>query len=236
MDSRFFSVAGTDTAAFDAGLRAHMQRIFSTMGMGLGVTGVVAWLVAHTALVVLITSPLRWVVALAPLGIVMFMSLRMRALSLSALRTTFWIFCAMMGASMASIFLVYTGDSIARAFFIAAAMFGTTSLWGYTTRSDLSKMGSFLMMAVFGLIIAGLVNIFLHSPMVAWVSSIVAVVLFTGLTAYDTQRIKETYAESWGEESNAKLAVFGALSLYMDFINMFVALLQLTGALQRDNR
>ena len=239
MDNRYIptGIAGIDRASFDAGLRSHMQRVFNLMGVGLAVTGLIAYLVAHSALMVtLTTSPLRWVVALAPLGIAMYMGFRMQRMSAASLQATFWGFCVAMGLSMASIFVVYTGDSIAKTFFITAGMFGATSLWGYTTKRDLSAMGSFFGMAVWGLIIAGVVNMFLMSPMLHWVTSVVGVVLFTGLTAFDMQRIKESYAESAGTEANSKLAVFGALMLYMDFVNMFVYLLQLTGALQRDNR
>ena len=229
-----FNAAGISTAAttsFDAGLRTHMQSVFNYMGGGLALTGLLAWLVANTALASLIFgTPLRWLVMLAPLGFVMFMQIKMQTMSVGTLRTLFWSFCASMGLSMGAIFLVFTNESIARAFFITAATFGTMSLWGYTTKRDLTGFGSFLMMGVMGLMIASIVNLFLNSNMMHWISSVIGVCIFTGLTAFDTQRIKETYSASYGREANDKLAVFGALSLYMDFINAFQFLLQLTGS------
>ena len=228
-----FNAAGISTASatsYDVGLRAHMQSVYNYMGGGLAITGLLAWVVANTALAnIIFGTPLKWLVMLAPLGFVMFMQFKMQTISVGTLRTLFWSFCAAMGLSMGAIFLVFTNASIARAFFITAATFGTMSLWGYTTKRDLTGFGSFLMMGVIGLMIAGVVNIFLASSMLQWVSSIIGVFIFTGLTAYDTQRIKQTFNDSWGRESNDKLAVFGALSLYMDFINEFQFLLQLTG-------
>ena len=223
-------IAGADRVSFDAGLRQHMQRIFNYMAGGLVVTGALAYLVANTALAQLIFgTPLRWLVMLAPLGFVMYMNVRMLSLSTTALRTLFWSFCATMGLSMGAVFLIFTGDSIARAFFITAATFGVMSLWGYTTRRDLSNFGAFLLMAVFGLIIASLINIFLMSSGLQWAVSVLGVFVFTGLTAYDVQRIKQTYAAAWGQEANDKMAVFDAMALYMNFINAFQFLLQLTG-------
>lgn len=223
-------IAGADQVNFDAGLRAHMQQVFNYMGGGLALTGIVAWITASTVLADMIFgSPVKWLVMLAPLGFVMFMSLKMQSLSASALKTLFGSFCAVMGLSMGAIFLVFTHASIANAFFITAGMFGAMSLWGYTTKRDLTGMGSFLIMAVFGLIIASLVNIFIHSSGLQWAVSIFGVAIFTGLTAYDVQRIKQTYSENWGTEANEKLAVFGALSLYLDFINAFQYILSLTG-------
>lgn len=227
-----FNAAGISVAAtsYDVGLRAFMQRIFSYMGAGLALTGVLAWVVANTPLAnVIFGTPFRWIVMLAPLGFIFFMQIRMQTLSASTLRTLFWSFCATMGLSMGAIFLVFTQASIARAFFITAASFGAMSLWGYTTKRDLTAFGSFLMMGVIGLMIAGIVNLFLASTMLHWMSSIIGVFVFTGLTAFDTQRLKETYSANWSSEANDKLAVFGALSLYMDFINAFQFLLQLTG-------
>jgi FtsH-binding integral membrane protein len=226
------SVAGT---SYDAGLRAHMQRVYNYMAGGLALTGLLAWVVANTALAgVIFGTPLRWLIILAPLGFVMFMQIKMQSLSAGALRGIFWAFCSTMGLSMGALFLIFTNESIARTFFITAATFGSMSLWGYTTKRDLTGFGSFLMMGVLGLFIAMAVNIFMHSPMLQWVSSVVGVAIFTGLAAWDTQRIKETYSAGWGSEANDKLAVFGALSLYMDFINAFQFLLQLTGQTRRD--
>jgi FtsH-binding integral membrane protein len=235
MDENFnatgISVAGT---SYDVGLRAFMQRIYNYMGGGLVLTGLLAWVVANTQLAEIVYgTPLKWLVMLAPLGFVMFMQIRMQSLSAATLRTLFWSFCATMGLSMGAIFLVFTQGSIARAFFITAATFGTMSLWGYTTKRDLTGFGSFLMMGVIGLLIAGVVNLFLASSMLHWMSSIIGVFIFTGLTAFDTQRLKETYSSHWSGEANDKLAVFGALSLYMDFINAFQFLLQLTGQTRR---
>ncbi len=232
MNNPFFrsGVAGLDRVTFDAGLRAHMQRVFTYMAGGIALTGLLAWVTANTFLAqVIYGSALRWVVMLAPLGFMMVMSFRMNTISLSGLRTLFWVFCGTMGLSMGAIFLFYTNASIARAFFITGATFGAMSLWGYTTKKDLSSMGAFLLMGVFGILIASLVNIFLMSTQLQWVVSVVGVAVFTGLTAWDVQRIKQTYAESYGMEANEKIAVFNALSLYLNFINAFQFLLQLTG-------
>ncbi len=232
MADQFFrsGVAGIDRAGIDAGLRAHMLRVFNYMGGGLALTGLIAYIVANTALAgIVFGTPLKWVAMLAPLVFVMYMNIKMQTISASTLKTLFWCFCATMGLSMASIFLVFTGASVARAFFITAATFGAMSLWGYTTKKDLTGMGSFMLMGVLGLLIAMVVNIFLASSMMQWVVSVAGVAIFTGLTAFDTQRIKQTYAESAGTEANDKLAVFGALSLYLNFINAFQFLLSLTG-------
>lgn len=220
-----------DRAAFDAGLRQHMLRVYNFMTLGLVVTGVVALLVANTpALYVpIFTTPLKWVVMLAPLAFIFVLSWRFDRMSASALQGTFWAFCAVMGLSMASIFLVFTDASIARVFFITAAMFAGTSLWGYTTKADLSRMGSFMMMGLIGIVIASLVNIFVGSSALQFAISVIGVIVFTGLTAWDTQRIKEEYAEHHGSDTNTKLAVMGALSLYLNFVNLFQMLLHLMG-------
>ena len=232
MDENFNTVGMQGAAAgYDAGLRAHMQRVFNYMAGGLTITGFLAWLVANTSLGVMIwSSPLRWLVVLAPLAFVMFMQIRLQQLSAAALRGIFFAYSAAMGLSLSILFLYYTNASISRAFFITAATFGVMSLWGYTTKKDLTGLGGFLMMGVIGLMIAGVVNIFLHSPMLYWVTSVIGVFIFTGLTAWDTQRIKEMYNAGWGSEANDKMAVFGALRLYLDFVNAFQFLLQLTGS------
>ena len=215
---------------YDAGLRAHMQRIFSYMALGLGLTGIVAYVVANTPLAgIIYGSPLSWVVMLAPLAFVLFLNFRLEKISMGAAQLTFWLFCGVMGLSMGAIFLVYTEASIARVFFITAANFGVMALWGYTTRSSLAGMGAFLMMGLFGLLIASLVNLFMASPMLHWITSIIGVVIFTGLTAWNVQTIKQSYNEGWGAEANGKLAVMGALQLYMNFINAFMYLLRLMG-------
>lgn len=237
MDENFIpsGIAGADRISFDAGLRAHMLRVFNYMGGGLLLTGAIAWIVANTALAgIVFGTPLRWVALLCPLVFILVMQIKMQTLSTSTLRTLFWCFCAAMGLSVAGWFLVFTGASIARAFFITGVTFGTMSLWGYTTKRDLTSMGSFMMMGLLGLLVACVVNIFLMSSMLQWMVSIAGVVIFTGLTAYDVQRIKETYAESWGTDANEKMAVFGALSLYLNFINLFQFILELTGTVRRN--
>ncbi|WP_181704367.1 Bax inhibitor-1/YccA family protein [Chthonobacter albigriseus] len=229
--SRPGAYAGQQDALFDEGLRRHMLRVYNYMGLGLVITGLIAYFVANTpALYVpIFSSPLKWVVMLAPLGFVMFLSFKFETISTGTAQMLFWAFCAVMGLSMASIFLVFTGASIARTFFITATMFGAMSLWGYTTKTDLSKMGSFLMMGLIGIVIASLVNIFIGSSAIQFAVSVIGVIVFTGLTAWDTQNIKQNYAEHYGEDVNQKLAVFGALSLYLNFINLFQMLLHLTG-------
>ena len=220
-----------DLTLFDEGLRQHMVRVYNYMGIGLVLTGLVAYIVGTTpALYVpIFSTPLKWVVMLAPLAFVLFFSFRMQTISAAGAQGMFWAFCAVMGLSMASIFLVFTGTSIARTFFIAAAMFGATSLYGYTTKRDLSQFGSFLIMGLIGVVIASLVNLFLASSTLQFVVSIVGILVFVGLTAWDTQSIKEQYAESFDAESQQKLAVFGAFSLYLNFINIFQLLLNFTG-------
>jgi FtsH-binding integral membrane protein len=216
----------------DEGLRSYLLQVYNYMGLGLAITGVVAFLVAATpALYVpIFTTPLKWVVMLAPLGFVFFLGARIQTMSVSAAQLTFWAFAAVMGLSMASIFLVFTGASIARVFFITAAMFGAMSLYGYTTKRDLSGWGSFLFMGLIGIIIAMVVNIFLASAALQFAVSVIGVLVFTGLTAYDTQRIKEMYYELDAADVATRKAIMGALSLYLNFINMFVMLLNLFGA------
>jgi uncharacterized protein len=220
-----------DRVLFDEGLRQHMLRVYNYMGLGLVMTGLVAFIVGTTpALYVpIFSTPLKWVVMLAPLAFVLFFSFRMQSMSASGAQTLFWAFCAVVGLSLASIFLVFTGTSIARTFFIAAAMFGATSLYGYTTKRDLSQFGSFLIMGLIGVVIASLVNLFLASSALQFAISVIGIVIFVGLTAWDTQSIKEEYAENFDAESKQKLAVFGAFSLYLNFINIFQLLLNFTG-------
>jgi FtsH-binding integral membrane protein len=233
MNDPFFRADTTTVAgsfSYDMGLRAHMQRVFGYMAGGLALTGLIAFLVGTTALAPLVFgTPLRWVAMLAPLAFIFFMNLRAQNLSLGTLQTLFWLFCGSMGLSMGTIFAVYTGVSIAQAFFVTAATFGGMALWGATTKRDLTGFGAFLLMGVMGLIIASVVNLFLGSPMVHWVMSVIGVVVFTGLTAYDVQNIQRTYAEGWGAEANGKLAVFSALNLYLNFINAFQFMLSLMG-------
>jgi len=216
---------------FDEGLRKHMLRVFNYMGAGLLITGMIAFIVGSTpALYVpIFSTPLKWVVMLAPLAFVFFFTFRIEKMSVGTAQLTFWAFCAVMGLSLASIFLVYTGTSIARTFFIAATMFGATSLYGYVTKRDLSKFGSLLVMGLIGVVLASVVNIFLGSSALQFAISVIGIVVFVGLTAWDTQNIKEQYAEGHGEESLQKMAVFGALSLYLNFVNIFQLLLNFTG-------
>jgi hypothetical protein len=218
-------------AVYDEGLRKHMLRVYNYMGLGLVVTGLVAFFVASTpALYVpIFSSPLKWVVMLAPLAFVMLFSFRMQTMSASGAQAMFWAFCAVMGLSLASVFLVFTSTSIARTFFIAATMFGATSLYGYTTRRDLTQFSSFLIMGLIGVVIASLVNLFLGSTALQFAISVIGIAVFIGLTAWDTQTIKEQYAENFDAESQQKLAVFGAFSLYLNFINIFQLLLNFTG-------
>jgi FtsH-binding integral membrane protein len=218
-------------AEFDAGLRAHMLRVYNYMASGLALTGIVAYAMAFSGLYARIAqTPLIWVVMLAPLAFVFFLSFRIDRIKTSTAQAIFWVFAAVMGISMASIFLVFTGASIARVFFITAGTFAAMSLWGYTTKRDLSGFGSFLMMGLIGIIIAGLVNLFIASSALQFAISVIGVLVFVGLTAYDTQRIKSEYAEHYDHETLGKLAVMGALSLYLNFINLFTMLLQLFGA------
>ena len=218
-------------ARIDAGLRAYMLRVYNYMASGLLLSGVVAYAVAHTPALMqaIFGTPLMWVVMLAPLGLVIFLSARIEKMSATAAQATFWVFAALMGASLASIFVVYTQTSIVRVFMITAVTFGAMSLYGYTTKKDLSAWGSFLMMGLIGIIVASIVNIFLASAMMHWVISVIGVLVFTGLTAYDTQRIKEIYAHTDGEATMSKKAIMGALRLYLDFINLFLMLLHLFG-------
>jgi FtsH-binding integral membrane protein len=228
-------VRSFDQAAVDAGLRQYMLSIYNYMTVALVITGLVAFGVSQSpaAMQAIFGTPLKWVVMLAPLGFVFLFSARIHAMTPSTAQMVFWAFAATMGLSMASIFLVFTGTSIARVFFITAATFGATSLYGYTTRTDLSKFGSFLFMGVIGIVLASLVNIFIGSSALQFAISVIGVLLFTGLTAYDTQRLKELYADSYDRDSLSRIAIMGALQLYLDFINLFTFLLQLLG--QRNN-
>lgn len=218
-------------ALFDEGLRRHMLRVYNYMALGLVLTGAVAFIVASVpALYVpIFSSPLKWVVMLAPLAFVLLFSFRIQTMSASGAQAMFWAFCAVMGLSMASIFLVFTGASIARTFFIAATMFGAMSLYGYTTKTDLTKFSSFLIMGLIGVVIAAVANIFLQSSALQFAISVIGILVFLGLTAWDTQSIKERYAENFDAESRQKLAVWGAFSLYLNFINIFQLLLNFTG-------
>ena len=223
--------AGSDvTENIDPGLRRYMLRVYNFMAGGLIVSGLTGYAAAQTGFYQQIAgTPLIWVVMLAPLAAVFFLSFRIERMSFAAAQLTFWIYAILMGLSLSGIFLVYADASIARAFFIAAATFGAMSLYGYMTGRDLTRFGSFLFMGLIGIILASLVNIFVASAALQFAVSVIGVVLFVGLTAYDTQRIKEIYIESDEREALSKKALIGALTLYLDFINLFVMLLQLTG-------
>ena len=218
-----------DRALIDAGLRAHMIRVFNYMAAGVAVTGVVAWLTSQIVGPALLNSPLIWVFMLAPLALVFFISFRINSLSAGAALTLFFVYAASVGLSLATIFFIYTDTSITRVFFITAAAFGALSMWGYTTQRSLSGFGSFLMMGLIGVIIASLVNIFLKSSGLDWIISVIGVLVFAGLTAWDTQKIKEMYDPMDDGTVAGRKAVMGALSLYLDFINLFMMLLRLFG-------
>ena len=232
------------TVVMDEGLRAYMLKVYNYMATGVLLTGIVALISFNISVVTdasgaivsftefgntLFFSGFKWLVMLAPLGIVFYMSFGINKMSSSKAQTVFWIFAALMGLSLSWILLVYTGKSVARVFFITSATFGAMSLYGYTTKRDLTKLGSFLMMGLIGIIIASLVNIFMQSPMMYFVISILGVLIFVGLTAYDTQKIKNMYVASDSGELIGKKAVMGALTLYLDFINLFIMLLRLFG-------
>ena len=228
------SVPGASAAVYDEGLRRHMLGVYRNMALGLGITALVALLIASTPALYqpIFGTPLKWVAIFAPLAFVLFFSFRVERMTIGQARTTFYAFAGVMGVSMASIFLVFTGSSIALAFASAAAVFAGLSLWGYTTNADLSRWSTFLMVGVIGIVIASLVNLFVGSSTLQLVFSIAGVLVFTGLTAWDTQRLKSEYLAYAGTERADKLAVMGALSLYLNFINLFQLLLNLFG--QRD--
>lgn len=228
----------TNTAAmyeqtrYDSGLRSYMLAVYNYMAIALVFTGIVAFGAASSpALMQMIFgTPLGFVVAFAPFIMLMVMNSSMHTMSVSKAQTSFWIFSALMGLSLSSIFLVYTGESIAKVFFICAASFGALSLYGYSTGKDLSAWGSFLIMGLIGVLIASLVNIFFHSPAMEFAISVAGVLVFAGLTAWDTQKIKDRYFQiGGGGDVATKVAIFGALELYLDFINLFISLLRLFG-------
>src|SRR3954447_26328988 len=248
------AIGHAGSIAVDEGLRAYMLRIYNYMVLGLAITGAaalgtymlsvttdpsIAALKLRDGLMLtafgkaLFVSPLKWVVIFAPLGLVFLLSFGIERMRPAMAQLIFWIYAALVSVSLGSIFMVFTHTSIVRVFFITAASFGALSLWGYTTQRDLTGMGSFLIMGLFGIIIASLVNIFLASTMMQWIISVVGVLIFAGLTAYDTQRLKNEYVHgAMDGETTERSAIIGALSLYLNFINLFTLLLQLLG--QRD--
>jgi len=242
-NQRSFTKA-TDQVVIDEGLRAYMLKVYNYMTTGLLLTGLVAYFFGKASIVtnelgqiigitsigaMLFGSPLKWVVMLAPLGFVFYLSARINKMSVSSAQITFWIFSAIMGLSLASIFIVYTQASIARVFFISSGTFAAMSLYGYTTKKDLTKLGGFLFMGLIGIIIASLVNLFFQSSALHFAISVIGVLVFVGLTAYDTQNIKNMYYAGDSESVGGKKALMGALRLYLDFINLFIMLLRLFG-------
>lgn len=233
----------TATDVIDSGLRAYMLRVYNYMLVGLVLTGVTAWITANTAFGALFFQQAMvnghptiglsipgYIALFAPLVLVIYLSARIQAMSASAAHATFLVYAGIMGISLAPILLLYTGESIAQVFFITAATFGAMSLWGYTTRRDLTGFGSFLFMGLIGIIIASIVNFFLQSGMMAFIISVIGVLVFTGLTAYDTQNIKEMYSANDDGTIAGKKAIMGALRLYLDFVNLFLMLLRLFGS------
>tara|TARA_B100000029_G_scaffold515693_1_gene624020 strand:+ start:1265 stop:2011 length:747 start_codon:yes stop_codon:yes gene_type:complete len=233
-----------DQTMVDEGLRAYMLKVYNYMTTGLVLTGLMAWFFGKASIITndygqlvgltslgetLFYSPLKWLIMLAPLGFVFYLSARMHKMSLSKAQITFWIYSAIMGLSLSWIFIVFTNISIVRVFFISAATFGAMSLYGYTTKRDLTKLGGFLFMGLIGIIIASLVNMFIGSTALQFAISIIGVLVFVGLTAYDTQTIKNMYYAGDSSDIGGKKALMGALRLYLDFINLFILLLQLFG-------
>ena len=243
-DPRYMQSSAAESAQVDAGLRSYMLGVYNYMAVALGLTGLVAYgakmlavqhgpggeIIGYTAFgSMLLGSPLMWVVALAPLGMVIWLSAGIHRMSVPKAQTLFYVFAGLMGLSLTSVLIVYTGASVARAFFVTAGAFAGLSLYGYTTKRDLSAMGAFLIVGVFGLIIASLVNLFVQSQGMEFVISVIGVLLFAGLTAYDTQKIKSMYMASDSTEMAQRKSIHGALALYLDFINMFLFLLRLFG-------
>ena len=238
-DPRFMSSSQAQATEIDAGLRAYMLGVYNHMTIGMAITGFFAYFIKIMAVssdgvitplgMALYGSPLKWVVMLAPLGMVFWLSARVEKMKPETARNMFYAFAAVMGISLSSILLVYTGESVIRVFFLTAASFSALSIYGYTTKRNLTGMGSFLMMGLVGLILASIVNIFIASSAMQFIISVVGVLIFAGLTAYDTQQIKLMYLESDSRGVALKKSIMGALRLYLDFINMFIMLLSLLG-------
>ena len=237
-----FNRAGTiaDQATFDVGLRAHMIRVYNYMASGLALSGIVAFgLFSSPQLAsvffqvsggtVVGLTGLGWVATLAPLGLLLLVSFRAATMSVGAIQAVYWTVTALMGVSLSILLFTYTGASVARTFFVTAAAFGALSLYGYTTKRDLTAMGKFLFMGVIGLILASIVNMIWPSGTMSFVISAAGVLIFSGLIAYDTQKIKDQYSEAYGTDTAEKVAIFGALSLYLDFVNLFQFLMMFLG-------
>ena len=234
-----------DQAAFDVGLRQHMVRVYNYMASGLALSGIVAFalftvpalqslfftmgMTRGGAVVPTGLNILGWIAIFAPLGLLLLVSFRAAQMSLTSVQAVYWAVTALMGVSLSLLLFRYTGASVARTFFVTAAAFGALSLYGYTTKRDLTAMGKFLFMGLIGLLLAGLVNMIWPSGTMTFIISAVGVLIFSGLIAYDTQKIKEQYADAWDSGSAEKIAVFGALSLYLDFVNLFQFLMSFLG-------
>ncbi|WP_024512097.1 Bax inhibitor-1/YccA family protein [Bradyrhizobium sp. ARR65] len=230
-DQNSTSSGAVDSRAIpiDAGLRDYMLRIYSYMGAGVGLTALVAWLTYQVTDPALLQKPLMWVFVFAPLVLVFIISARINTLSVTTARWLFFVYAALVGVSLSTLFHIYTSSSITRVFFIAASTFGALSVFGYTTRRDLSGLGTFLFMGLIGIIIATLVNLFVRSSGLDWLISIIGVGVFAGLTAYDTQRLKAMYDIRHDETAGGRKAIIGALSLYLNFLNLFLMMLRLMG-------
>lgn len=230
--SKQIFTATSDEVRYNEGLRAYMLSVYNFMTLGLGITGLVAYLVSTSPALLnaIYGTPLQWVVAFAPLGMIFLVMPRLMSFSVQKAQMMFYIFAGLMGLSLSWVFMAYTGESIVRTFLISSSVFASMSLYGYTTKRDLTSMGSFLLMGLVGILIASVVNIFMQSSAIQFVVSFLAIGIFVGLTAYDTQKIKEVYYQVAGDnETASKVAVYGALSLYMDFINLFINLLRFFG-------
>ncbi|MBS0546734.1 MAG: Bax inhibitor-1/YccA family protein [Proteobacteria bacterium] len=240
-----FNTAATTDQAFDAGLRAHMVRVYNYMASGLALSGIVAYALMATpglqqifftmgmtrggSLVAVGPNLLGWIAILAPIGLLLLVSFRAAQMSVGSVQAIYWAVTALMGVSLSLVLSHYTGASVARTFFVTAASFAALSLYGYTTKRDLSAFGKFLFMGLIGIVLASLVNMFFPSGTMSFIISVAGVLIFSGLIAYDTQKIKEQYAEAWGQDVSEKVAIFGALSLYLDFVNLFQFLLSFMG-------
>jgi FtsH-binding integral membrane protein len=226
------ATTGRDVA-FNAGLRSHMLTVYNYMASGVLLTGIVALLFAQSGMAAQVFTqggPLAWLIILSPLAVVLVMSFGINRISTGTAQILFWVYAGLMGLSLSTVFLEYTGASIAQTFFATAAAFVSLSLWGYTTKKDLSAMGTFLIMGLFGLIIAMVINVFMQSSALDLAISAIGVLIFAGLTAYDTQKIKSLYFAVAGTDFIGKAAIMGALNLYLDFINMFLFLLRFMGS------
>lgn len=225
------------TISLNEGLRSYMIGIYNLMAIGLFITGSVAYIVANTPSVwyMFLATPLRWIVIGAPFAIVLLFNMKMQSISVEMSRILFWTYSTLMGISMSSIFILFTGQSIARIFLITSSVFASMSLFGYTTKRDLTSFNSFLMMGLLGIIISSLINIFFHSSVLQFIISIISVLVFTGLTAYDTQNIRSIYYynSNSGQENLKKIAIISALTLYLDVINIFISLLHIFGEQKR---